>query len=371
MIMATEEREIRHFFDFSIEHFPDRSARWLLQNWENVRGLIEILASELAPLIDFSRLVPLNRSFIPDTLREQESDLVFRVPFKSPGRSDDLLIYILIEHQSTVDATMGFRMLFYMLLIWDAQRREWDQKKVPQSERRLRPILPIVFYTGDRRWETPLGLESLMDIPEELSRFVPRFDTLFLNVKETDATTLTKADHPFGWLLTVLQKEGATKETLSEVLIEAVLHLDTLDAAQAAQRREAILYLVSLILYRRPAEEHQELVSLVERHTPDMEVETMAQSMAEVLMERGIEQGIERGIEQGIEQGIERGIERGMRETTIKNIRSVLTARFPQHNLQPVAQALASIRDTDRLTRLHLTAVQAPSFEAFLQALDT
>ena len=66
--MARQEPEIRSFFDIPIEHFPDRSARWLLQDKENVRGLVEIIASELVALLDFSRLAHLNRSFISDTL---------------------------------------------------------------------------------------------------------------------------------------------------------------------------------------------------------------------------------------------------------------------------------------------------------------
>ena len=49
------------------------------------------------------------------------------------------------------------------------------------------------------------------------------------------------------------------------------------------------------------------------------------------------------------------GIEQGSREMSIKNILSVLTERFPQSDVQPVAQALESIQDIDRLTELHLT----------------
>ena len=75
-----EETETLNFFDIPIEHFPDRSARWLLQDKENVRGLLEIVAGELVELIDFSQLAQINRSFIPDNLRAQESDLVFSVP---------------------------------------------------------------------------------------------------------------------------------------------------------------------------------------------------------------------------------------------------------------------------------------------------
>ena len=193
------EAEIRNFFDIPIEHFADRSARWLLQDKENVRGLVEIVARELVETLDFSQLVQINRSFISDTLREQESDIVFRVPFHTGLEADELLIYILVEHQSTVDATMGFRVLFYMTQIWDSQRREWESDNVPKSEWRLHPILPIVFYTGARRWNAPLSLTGMMDIPAVLSRFIPTFDTLFLNVKEIDAAHLTRTDHPLGW----------------------------------------------------------------------------------------------------------------------------------------------------------------------------
>ncbi len=66
-------------------------------------------------------------------------------------------------------------------------------------------------------------------------RFVPTFDTLFLNVKETDEATLTQTDHPLGWLLTVLQKENADKEAMQRALERAMSHLNMLDALEAEQ----------------------------------------------------------------------------------------------------------------------------------------
>ena len=67
---------------------------------------------------------------------------------------------------------------------------------------------------------------------------------------------------------------------------------------------------------------------------------------------------------------IQRGIEQGSREMSVKNILSVLTERFPQSDVQPVEQALESIQDIDRLTKLLLTAIDTPSVEAFLQELN-
>ena len=228
-----EKSEIEKFFDARTEHFSDKSARWLFEDPEYVRGLVGMVDSELVGLIDFSRIEQVKRSFILDNLRDQESDMVFRVPFQSGSDTDELLIYILIEHQSTVDPTMGFRVLYYMTQIWDYQRREWESQSVPKSRWRFCPILPIVFYTGDQKWTTPLTLNAVMDIPDALSRFVPKFDALLLSVKETEESELTKTNHPLGWALTVLQKEGATVEELSEALIEALSHISALDEASA------------------------------------------------------------------------------------------------------------------------------------------
>ena len=132
--------------------------------------IVRIVASELVELIDFNQL-SLNRSFVPDNRTGVTSYLAFHC---SESETDELLIYILIEHQSTVDSTMGFRVLFYMIQIWDSQRREWESNNVPKSQWRFRSILPILFYTGEQRWHTPLTLNAMMDIPDMFSRFVPK-----------------------------------------------------------------------------------------------------------------------------------------------------------------------------------------------------
>ena len=249
---------------------------------------------------------------------------------------------------------MGFRVLFYMMLIWDAHRREWETRQVPKNERKFPPILPIVFYTGDRRWETPLTLASVMNIPAELSRFVPRFDMLFLGVKSADVEMLTRTGDPLGWLLRVLQNESKDKASLRHALVDAVSSLEDLGASDAVQKREALVYLLMLILHRRPAEEQNELIRLVEQYTSDKEVSTMAQTMAEVLLERGIQQGIEQG----------------SRETTIENTLTVLAARFPHADVSPLRPMLETIADLNRLKQLNLNASLAPSFRAFQHELE-
>ncbi len=260
--MKNKYRELLSFLDFPIEQFPDHSAKWLLEDKENLRGLLEIVSENLISYIDFDQLVQVNASFIADNLRKQESDIVYTVPFTTESQTDELLIYILIEHQSTIDTTMGFRVLFYMTQIWDWQRRKWESDNTPKGERRLGPIIPIVFYTGERKWRTPISLSEMMDLPDELSAFVPKYDTLFLSVKESETEELTRSDHPFGWLLTVLQKELSSKEEIADALIDAISHINTLSGEKIAQWERAIFYLYLLIFHRRPTDEHHRVKKL-------------------------------------------------------------------------------------------------------------
>lgn len=343
------------FFEFPIVHFHDRIIRWLLEEREFVRGLIDLIDNSIVEHLEFDKLMQVNRSYIPDNLREQESDIVFTVPFHRGKQEQELLIYILIEHQSTVDVTMASRVMFYMTQIWDFQRREWDSKNKPKSQWRYRPIIPIVLYTGDQKWKTPPSFEDLMDNGGIFSRFIPKFDILFLSVKETDASELRRTDHPIGWLLTVLKKEHANKEEISEALIGAVRHIDTLDAEHIGQWRRAIFYLYLLILHRRPTDEHDELKTLVhqevQQSTHREEAEAMAQTMAEYLFEQGQKQGQILGEKRGEKRGERRGEKRGETRARREVLLRILSLKF-EDIPQPIIKKVSAMRSLSRLDTL-------------------
>ena len=349
-----------------IEHFPDRSLRRLLQDSEYVRGLVQIIAPDIETFLDFSRITYEKRSFISKALQERESDVLLSVPFQEDTDAidtDALFIYILIEHQSTVDRTMGFRLLSYMVQIWESQRREWETAKTPENERRLQPILPILFYTGDRPWSVPVSLTAIMDVPEILERFVPSFDTLFLGVKETEAEALTQFGHPLGWLLRVLQKEHADETEISEALTDAVSHIASVDEGFAPQVAEALRYFVQLIFHRRSLDERDALVDIIRQHIQDdKELETMAQTTAEFLIEQGKAEGKAEGIEQGKAEGIEQGKAEGKQDAILKLL---------QLQFQNVPEMLSrEIRNINNLTLLDTLLEQAMTAQS-LEEIDT
>ena len=348
-IVETERTEEHNFYDAPVVHFPDRSARWLLQDRENVRGLLEILDAELAGQLDFQQLTPINRTFLSEALRQQESDVIYTVPFRESEQPGAILIYLLIEHQSTPDPTMQLRLFIYIAQIWDAHRQRWVSENLPVSQWRLPPIVPILFYTGERQWEAP-SLMDLMDMPASLARFVPSFEILFLGVKAADAADLTRTNHPFGWLLTVLQQEFASLSSLTEALVRTLSQLNSMGESEATQYRRAILYLILLVHHRRPSAEHDGLLTLIDNHVPDMEVKTMARSMAEVLIERGVVQGRTEGIVQG------------RTEEKQADILKLMRFRF-QTLPEDIIDQVRAIKDLDRLEALFDKVLTAETFQ--------
>jgi predicted transposase/invertase (TIGR01784 family) len=117
--------------------------------------------------LNWSTLTLREGSFVDEDLRASEADFLYAIERLSGAES--VWIYVLLEHQSTPDRWMRFRLLKYCCRIWDLSFREHP------DQRELRAIVPLVFYQGERSWSystefADLFAESVREWPE-----VPRF----------------------------------------------------------------------------------------------------------------------------------------------------------------------------------------------------
>ena len=188
-------------------------------------------------------------------------------------------------------------------------------------------------------------------MPDLLERFLPKFDTLFLGVKETDPLDLTKSDNPFGWLLKVLQHEDANEETIRETMQEVLAHIESLDTLSAWQQQRAILYIYQLVFYRRPAIEREGLYTFIATHTQHEEIKEMVMTSAEALFQEGIE--------------------KGAKENAIDSILLVLDTRFEIDDGQTLQSTLESIDNIQRLKHLLRLATDTATLDAFIESITT
>jgi len=265
--------------------------------------------ADLAKHIDYTRLQRLDRTFISDNFRKRDADLVFIAPFLDEQEeiTREVIIYILIENQSTVDPTMLFRILSYMLRIWESQREKFEftfrrateERNVPLTKWRFHPILPVVFYTGEQKWDEPLDIKRLFDLPKLLEEFIPQHKTILFSLKATSPERLVEYDHPFGWILQLMQKENADTEEIKNSLQSTIEHLKLMAPEEQANWAKLVYFIMAFIYERREEPEHEEFLSIIKSSIEDKtqreEVEEMGKTMAQVLEARGEARGIELG----------------------------------------------------------------------------
>jgi predicted transposase/invertase (TIGR01784 family) len=139
----------------------DSMVRAVLGDVAEARSFLQrYVPEELSQTLNWSTLRRLEGSFVDEELRRSETDVLYEVE-RVEGESS-LWLYVLLEHQSTPDRWMRFRLLKYCCRIWDMNLAA---RPAPSE---LRPIVPLVFYQGERSWSystefADLFAESMRD----------------------------------------------------------------------------------------------------------------------------------------------------------------------------------------------------------------
>jgi predicted transposase/invertase (TIGR01784 family) len=135
----------------------DRFFRAMMNEPKVIREFFEQnLPSNIKSVLDFATIQPQKESFIDDKLKLQITDLLYSAKFS--GKIGYL--YLLVEHQSTPDKLMAFRMLKYMVAIMEHHVKQTNSEKLPL-------VYPIIFYTGNRNYNHSTDLFDLFGDKKE------------------------------------------------------------------------------------------------------------------------------------------------------------------------------------------------------------
>jgi predicted transposase YdaD len=117
-----------------------------------------ILPERVARYIDWDSLQAVHASFVDAALSQRHGDLLFSARLKE---GHEAYLWLLFEHQSTVDRWMPLRVLEMAVEFLKGWRKEH-----PRAQR-LPAILPIVLYQGATPWTAPRTLAELYDLSDQ------------------------------------------------------------------------------------------------------------------------------------------------------------------------------------------------------------
>lgn len=144
--MVMEETEV---YEYQIENEHDKLFKDLLSDSEETIKFINKFLKLEVPIKE-NELELYNSSHITTDYKSKEADVVYK------KKNED--IYFLIEHQSTIDISMPYRIKNYVIEIL---RIAVDKSKIHQKGYKYPLVVPIVLYTGKKKWNAKLKFEDM------------------------------------------------------------------------------------------------------------------------------------------------------------------------------------------------------------------
>ena len=271
-----------------VPNVHDAFFKEMLSRPEHAASILrQILPATIAARIDFATLALCAGSYVDQALKERHSDLLFSATIDARP----VLLYLLFEHQSSVDGMMGFRLLRYEVRIWERWQR--DNPHAP----RLPVILPVVLHHSVDGWSGSTAFEDLLDAdPDTLAAVaphVPRFRFVLEDLShETDealrARAMTALARLSLWCLRHAREPWELVDRLGA-------WMDLVREVRAAPHGAAALALIMRYIFATNEPDKPE--ELVRRLLAAVGEEGKEEIMtaADQLMERGREQGREQG----------------------------------------------------------------------------
>lgn len=275
----------------------DAVFKQFLTHPETARDFLDIhLPPALRKLCDLNTLQLASGSFIEDDLRPYYSDVLYSL---KAGNGDGY-VYCLIEHQSTPDKHMAFRLMRYAIA---AMQRHLDA-----GHKTLPLVIPVLFYQG-KVSPYPYSMSWLdeFETPEYArTLYGENFPLVDITIIPDDEIM----QHRRMAILELLQKHIRQRD-----LTELLDQLTTLLLAGNTTQEQ----LISVINYMLQAGESRDPASLI--NTLASRVPQHEEALMTIAEQLRLE-----GEQRGIQKGLQLGEQKGEREATLKIARTMLAS---------------------------------------------
>ncbi|WP_432761118.1 Rpn family recombination-promoting nuclease/putative transposase [Salmonella enterica] len=272
----------------------DAVFKQFLMHVDTARDFLDIhLPAELREICDLDTLQLASGSFIEENLKAQYSDVLYSLNMQgAPG-----YLHILIEHQSSPDKKMAFRMIRYAIAAM--------HRHIEAGYEQLPLVIPILFYQGKtspypfslcwldmfaspvlakRLYSQPFPLVDITVMPDDeimQHRRIAVLELLQKHIRQRDLMRLLDR------LVTLLRAEYTTDSQMIS-LLNYMLHSGHTDQPK--------------VFYRELA-----------NRTPQGEsMMTLAEWFEEQGMQKGIQQGIQKGETEAARRVAARMLKNGM-----------------------------------------------------------
>lgn len=266
-----------------MNNLHDKFVKEFLLKKQNAIDFLKVaLPDDVLRVLDLEQLKPTQNSFITKDIKELFSDVVYKCKLTTGA---DSYCSILIEHKSYKDPLVGFQVGHYIFNGYLQQIKNKEPFHV---------IIPLIFYHHEDKWIFKSVESYFNNISEELSRFIPRFDTVFFDVKLLSDETIFEIRNTALTTMLITQKHRIRPEELLDRMEKIFESLQTQEERNSFERN--FVY----ILYIFKKEDY--IIDLI-RKNKDKPINHLFMTLYESITKKSKLEGKLEGEQIGIQKG--------------------------------------------------------------------
>ena len=208
---------------YNITNKHDKIFRTILDKKEEAVALIN---QAIKTKLKAEKIEKYTSSFVNKIFQNREADIVYKYKNKN--------IFFLIEHQTKIDYSMPYRILEYETEI---MKSAIDIRKVKNKEYKLPLVIPIVLYTGKKKWDAKRYLEESQETLDGVEIKAGNYNLVDINdfTKEEllqEKTLISK--------MMLLEKSESTEESIE--MLEKIIPNTNKEEKELLKRVISILF---------------------------------------------------------------------------------------------------------------------------------
>lgn len=225
----------------------DTSYRFLLSS---KKLFVELLRSFInkgwVQAVNEEHVQEIPHSFVLQDFKRQEADLVYRVNLNG----QDVVFYLLLEMQSSVDFRMPYRLLLYQVEIWRYLLQNEEDALSNRKTFQLPPIVPIVLYNGKQKWSAELEFRKLLANESMFGSELLNFEYLLIDVARYTEEELLSLSNTIGSVFLLDQTED------QEQLLNRLSKLmNTIQQMPTDSQQKFVAWMANILLQKLPENE--------------------------------------------------------------------------------------------------------------------
>ncbi len=332
---------VYHTMKKDINNIHDKSYKTLFSNKEIFLNLIhQFTENEWKKDLQADQLILVDKSYILSDYEELEADIVYRANMGNK----ELIFYVLLEFQSSVDYSMPIRLLFYMIEIWRDVLKEVKNEAIKKKDFMLPAIIPIVAYNGADKWHVPTHFKEKIKEYERFGTTLLDFEYILLDVNQYNKEELIEKQSIASAIFLLDQKIDV------EEYMKRIATITKVFSKLTVEEKLELKNWIKNTLQDEVAKQAIEILDTNKKEVDGMvaNITRTIEEMKEAAKFKGLQEGKQEGLQQGRQEGLQAGLQEGLQKGR-------------QEEKLELAKALLDILDNEMIaqkTKLPLDVVQ-------------